>query len=71
MSEITQVDNAKDLDVAISMYNLMGHSNYYSKSPGSLWRYCRDEADGKRTDSKSFEFKCRWKCRQVLVMVVL
>ena len=55
----------------MSIYNLMGRSNCYSKSPGSLWRYCRDEADGKRTDSKSFEFKCRLKCRQVLVMVVL
>ena len=29
----------------------MEHSNNYSKLPGSLWQYCKDEADDKKTDS--------------------
>ena len=38
----TQVDNAKDLDVVISMYNLIELSDKDSKISGSLWKYCRD-----------------------------
>ena len=39
ISEInnTQVDNAKDIDVIILMYNLIEYSDNYSKSSGSLW----------------------------------
>ena len=29
----TQVDNAKDLDVVMPMYNLIEHSDNYSKTP--------------------------------------
>ena len=39
----TQVDNAKDLDVVMLMYNLIEYSENYSKTSGSLWQYCRDE----------------------------
>ena len=39
MSEIniTQVDNAKDISVVMSMYNLIEYNNSYSKTLGSLW----------------------------------
>ena len=45
MSEInnTQVDNAKDNDVVMPMYNLIEHNDSYSKTSGSLWQYYRDE----------------------------
>ena len=39
----TQIDNAKDIDVIIPMYNLIEYSNNYSKTSASLWRYYRDE----------------------------
>ena len=39
----TQIDNAKDIDVVMSMYNLIEHSDNYSKTSGSLWQYYRDE----------------------------
>ena len=39
----TQVGNAKDLDVAVPMYNLVEYSNNYSKTSGSLWQYYRNE----------------------------
>ena len=32
----TQIDNAKDIDVVIPMYNSIEHSNNYSKTSGGL-----------------------------------
>ena len=32
-----QIDNAKDIDVVIPMYNLKKCSNIYSKTSGRLW----------------------------------
>ena len=45
VSEInnTQIDNAKDLDDVMPMYNLLEHSNNYLKTSGNLWQYYRDE----------------------------
>ena len=44
ISEInnTQVDNAKDIDIVIPMYNLIEYSDNYTKTTGSLWQYCKD-----------------------------
>ena len=33
----TQVDNARDLDVVAPVYNLIQYSDNYSKKYGSLW----------------------------------
>ena len=38
----TQVDNAKDIDIVMPMYNLIEYSNNYSKTSASLWQYCKD-----------------------------
>ena len=53
----TQVDNAKDLDVVMPMYNLIEYNDNYSKTSGSLHQFCRDEPNNNTTDSKSFKFK--------------
>ena len=44
ISEIinTQVDNAKDIDIVMPIYNLIEYSDNYSKTSGSLWQYCKD-----------------------------
>ena len=44
ISEInnTQIDNAKDIDIVMPMYNLIEYSNNYAKTTGSLWKYCKD-----------------------------
>ena len=44
ISEInnTQVDNAKDIDIVMPMYNLFEYSDNYVKTSGSLWQYCLD-----------------------------
>ena len=38
----TQIDNAKYIDIVMSMYNLIKYSDNYSKISGSLWQYCKD-----------------------------
>ena len=38
-------DNAKDLDVVISMYNLIKYSDSYSKTSACLLHYFREEPD--------------------------
>ena len=54
ISEInnTQIDNAKDIDIVMPMYNLMEYSDNYAKTSGSLWQYFRDEPDDNIEDSK-------------------
>ena len=61
----TLIDNAEDLDIVMSMYNLIEYSKNYSKTTRSLWNYYRDEpnsgADGDINcsirGSKSFNYK--------------
>ena len=72
ISEInkTQIDNAKDIDIVMPMYNLTEYSDNYAKTTGSLWQYCKDIpardandddivifADGNITDSFKFKLK--------------
>ena len=38
----TQIDNAKDIDIVMPMYNLIEYSDNYAKTIGSLWQYCKD-----------------------------
>ena len=38
-----RIDNAEDLYIVMSMYNLIEYSKPYSKATESLWNYCRDE----------------------------
>ena len=71
ISEInnTRADNAKDIDSVMPMYNLIEHSNNYSKTSGSLWQYCKyippvdnndaivNFAENNLTDSFNFKVK--------------
>ena len=44
ISEINnvQIDNAKDIDIVLPMYNLIEYSDNYAKTTGSLRQYCKD-----------------------------
>ena len=72
ISEInnTQIDNAKDIDIVMLMYNLIEYSDNYAKTTECLWQYCEDIpardandddivifADGNTTDSFKFKLK--------------
>ena len=52
-----QIDNAKDLDVVMPMYNLLEYSKNYRKTTGSLWNYYRDEPSNPlSSNSESFKY---------------
>ena len=57
VSEINdmQVDDAREIGVVMAMYNLIEHSDNYSKTSRSLWKYYRDEANANLADSESFK----------------
>ena len=55
----TGVDNAKDIDIIMPMFNSIECSGNYSKTSGSLWEYYKDEPNDNLTDSESFKSKTR------------
>ena len=60
ISEINavQVDNTKDLDFVMPMYNFLEYSKKYRKTTGSLWSYYRDEPSYSiSSNSESFKYK--------------
>ena len=61
ISEInnTQVDNAKDIDIVIPMYNLIEYSDNYAKTTGSLLQQFRDEPGDDLEDYESFKSKIK------------
>ena len=55
----TEIDNAKDINILMPMYNLIEYSNNYSKTSGSLWQYYKDEPNDNLADSESFKSKIK------------
>ena len=53
------IDNAHDIDIVMSMYNLIEYSDNYSKTSGSLWHYYKDDPNANIADSKSFKSKVK------------
>ena len=53
-----KINNAEDLDVAMSMYNLLEYSKNYRKTTASLWNYYRDKPSNPlSSNSESFKYK--------------
>ena len=55
----TDIDNAHDVDIVMTMYNLIEYSDNYSKTSGSLWQYYKDDPNDNLTDSESFKSKIK------------
>ena len=55
----TDIDNARDIDIVMSMYNLIEYSHNYSKTSGSLWQYYKDDLNDNLTDFESFKSKVK------------
>ena len=55
----TDIDNVKDIDVVMPMYNLIEYSDNYSKASGSLWQYYKNDPNDNITESESFKFKVK------------
>ena len=47
------VENAEDLDIVMSMCNLLKYSKNYSKTSASLWNYYRNELTDETNDNNS------------------
>ena len=56
----TQIEDAKDFEVVILMYDLIEYSNNYSVTTASLWQYHKHEAKSLITCSSSFKCKSRF-----------
>ena len=55
----TEIDNAKDIDIVMPMYNLIEYSDNYSKTSGSLWKYYKDDPNDNLANSESFKSKVK------------
>ena len=55
----TEIDNAKDIDIVMPMYNLTEYSDNYSKTSGSLWQYYKDDPNDNLANSESFKYKVK------------
>ena len=54
-----EIDNTKDMDIVMPMYNLIEYSDNYSKTFDILWQYYRNEPNDNLTDSESFKSKLK------------
>ena len=48
----TEIDNAKDIDIVMPMYNLIEYSDNYSKTSRNLYQYYKDEPNDNIADSE-------------------
>ena len=55
----TDIDNSQDIDIIMSMYNLIEYSDNYWKTSGSLWQYYRDDPNNNLAKSESFKSKIK------------
>ena len=51
-----QVDDARDIDVLMPIYDIIKYSDNYSKTSAILWKYCRDEPAINATNSNIVDF---------------
>ena len=47
----TTIDDVEDLDLIMSMYNLIEYNSNYSETTGSLWIYSEDESTDPMSES--------------------
>ena len=55
----TEIDNAKDIDIVMPMYDVTEYSDNFSKTSGSLWQYYEDDPNNNLTDSELFNSKVK------------
>ena len=52
----TQVDDAHDIDVIMSIYSLIKHNDNYSKTSEIFWRHCRNKTTRNLAGNKTTDF---------------
>ena len=53
------IDDAHDIDIIMTMYNLNKYSDNYSKTSESLWQYYKDIPNDNLARSESFKYKVK------------
>ena len=66
----TLIDFAEDLDVFMSMYNLIEYSKKYSKTSGNLWNYYRDEPNSAAEGDINFPLKLKGISRRKMLKLL-
>ena len=66
----TEIDNAKDIDIVMPMYNLIEYSDNYSKTSGSLYQYYKDDPNDNLVNSESFKSKVNITGKKLLLMEI-
>ena len=54
-----ETDHAQDIDIVVTMYNLIKYSGNYTKTSGSLWQYYKEEPIDNLANSESFKSKVK------------
>ena len=55
----TKIDNAKDINIIMPMYDLIEYSGNYTTPSGNLWQYYKDEPNYNLTNSESLKSKIK------------
>ena len=60
-SEINKIgiDNAKDIDIVVPLYNMVEYSDNYSKTSGSLWQCYKNKPNNNVINFESFKSKIK------------
>ena len=66
----TEIDNARDIDIVMAIYNLIEYSNNYSKTSGSLYQYYKDDPNDNLVNSESFKSKVKITGKKLLLMEI-
>ena len=66
----TEIDNARDIDIVMAIYNLTEYSNNYSKTSGSLYQYYKDDPNDNLVNSESFKSKVKITGKKLLLMEI-
>ena len=62
----SDINNAQDIDIVMSMNNLIEYSDNYSKTSGSISQYYKDEPNDNIADSESFKSKAKIEIQKML-----
>ena len=54
-----EIDNAKDIDIGMPMYDLIEYSHNNSKTSESFWEYYKDDPNYNIADTESFKYKVK------------
>ena len=55
----TEINNARDIDIVVEMYNLIEYCDNYSKTSGSFWHRYKDGPSDNLVNSESFKSKVK------------